>query len=161
MAPMPSGQEIFDLYVEPMDGEGELMPTLMYHGSGGDVFMVFADTPEPEEGGIQAMLDLVIRKARSDFGPAEWIWFGSEAWARTVPPTEIPLRPGQLEREHAEGSTEVREVIMIVGVSAEGMVSGRRAFRRTEGQVVWLEDLAVSDKDFDGGVVTRLKKGLV
>ena len=161
---MPTAEDFFKTYTGPMDGEGELSPMVFYNSPEGAHVCVLADTPAPEDGGIQRMIRYLIGGLKRDVGPATWIWFGSEGYAKSFPKDEDrPLEPGELQRTHAT-DPEVREVIVLTGVSAELTIMASRSFKREGGEVVWLDELTSSEfgdiTQVGGGVPAALREGL-
>lgn len=157
--PFPTAQEFFELYTKPMDGESEESPMMYYYNTPkGGHLCVFGDTPSPEEGGIQKMIAGMLAKLRVEAGPADWVWFGSEAYGRTFEKGEAPeggLRPGQLQ-EAVEAGTDpkIRELVIIAGAERGGQViAAQRAFERKDGEVLWLEDLVADVSEGEEGMI--------
>lgn len=151
---MMTAQEFFDYYTGPMDGEGDLSPMLFYYTDKGAVVAVFADTHPPEKGGMQRTLGEALISLRDKFGPADWVWFGSEAYTKVAPEDGMEKpKPGQLQAQYGT-DPDIRETVMVCGACRDGLDMAQRLFLRRDGEVVWLSDLKVINQDGDGGVGT-------
>lgn len=161
---MLTAEEFFEFFTGPMDGESDLMPTLLYNTEQGGVVAVFADTHPPERGGMQQTLLEALARLRVEFSAADWVWFGSEAYAKKAPVEGMEKpRPGQLQAEFGT-DPDIVEVVMICGVSPDHISLAQRRFKRENGEVVWLGDLEVTEPEGEiapGGGIVHILSGAV
>lgn len=138
--PMPTPDQALEHYQSLVENHADgAIPILLY---GNDDVVAPVGIMEVPSGGIQPVLEHLIPQLKAQLGPATWVIFNCESWMRPFKVEEDAPVPGQLSAEKAMGSTDVKECISLVGVSADGTNWGYvRSFERLEsGQVIWEDE---------------------
>lgn len=137
---MPTPEVAFEMYQSLVENNEQAMPMLLFATK--DTVVPVAITGVPA-GSYQQTMYQIVETLKQNEGSAIWVISSNESWMREVPKEDYEsFKPGQMQREHEAGSTEVKECVAIIAVAADGRAwQYTRQFERVGSQVIWGDPL--------------------